>query len=71
MRRERGPLLERFGRQMGRWRWPVIGVWILVIAGAVLLAGRAGDVMTGDQGLPGSESERGAQCDRADLLGRR
>lgn len=61
MQGERGPLLERFGRQVGRWRWPVIAVWILVIAGAVLLAGRAGDVMAGDQGLPGSESERGAR----------
>lgn len=60
MNRRGTPVLERAGRAVGRWRWPVIGLWVLVLAGAVLLAGRAGDVMTGEQDLPGSESARGA-----------
>jgi RND superfamily putative drug exporter len=51
--------LERYGRQVGRWRWPVLALWVVLLAGAVVLAGRAGEVMTDDQGLPGSESQRG------------
>ena len=46
---------------MGRLRWAVIPLFLLVIAGAVMLSGRVGDVMTSEQSLPGSEGQRGIE----------
>src|SRR5680860_98681 len=58
MPRPKPPLLERHGRLMARGRWVVIPLFIALMVGAVMLAGRLGDVMTSEQSLPGSEAER-------------
>jgi trehalose monomycolate/heme transporter len=65
MRRERGGLLERHGRLMGRYRWLVIPEWIGILVVAFMLAGRLGDVTSTEQRLPGSEGERGVELIRS------
>jgi uncharacterized membrane protein YdfJ with MMPL/SSD domain len=65
MSQPRGSLLERHGRRMARLRWAVIPVWILIIAGAVMLTGRLGEVTTNDLSLPDSEAQRGTELIQA------
>ena len=51
--------LERHGRRMARGRWIVIPLFLALIVGAVVLAGRIGEVTTSETSLPGSEGARG------------
>jgi RND superfamily putative drug exporter len=46
---------------MGRLRWAVIPLFLLLIAGAAMLAGRVGEVLTSEQSMPGSEAQRGIE----------
>ena len=54
-------ILERHGRLMARGRWIVIPLFVALLVGAVMLAGRIGDVTTDEQTLPGSEAARGIE----------
>jgi RND superfamily putative drug exporter len=54
---------------MARFRWVVIPLWLLVVAMAVVLAGRLGDVTTSEATLPGSEAQRGADLIQAHFSG--
>ena len=54
-------ILERHGRLMARGRWIVIPLFVALLVGAVMLAGRIGDVTTDEQTLPGSEASRGIE----------
>ena len=42
----RSSILERHGRLMARGRWIVIPLFLVLLVGAVMLAGRIGDVTT-------------------------
>lgn len=55
----RPSLLHRHGRLMARGRWIVIPLFIALMVGAVMLAGRIGEVTTSEATLPGSEAARG------------
>lgn len=57
----RPSILERHGRLMARGRWVVIPLFLALLVGAVMLAGRIGDVTTDEQTLPGSEAVRGIE----------
>ena len=57
----RSSILERHGRLMARGRWIVIPLFLVLLVGAVMLAGRIGDVTTDEQSLPGSEAVRGIE----------
>lgn len=57
----RTSILERHGRLMARGRWVVIPLFLVLLVGAVMLAGRIGDVTTDEQALPGSEAMRGVE----------
>jgi uncharacterized membrane protein YdfJ with MMPL/SSD domain len=57
----RSSILERHGRVMARRRWIVIPLFLVLLVGAVMLAGRIGDVTTDEQTLPGSEAIRGIE----------
>jgi uncharacterized membrane protein YdfJ with MMPL/SSD domain len=57
----RRSILERHGRLMARGRWVVIPLFLALLVGAVMLAGRIGDVTTDEQALPGSEAMRGVE----------
>ena len=46
---------------MARGRWIVIPLFVALLVGAVMLAGRIGDVTTDEQTLPGSEAARGIE----------
>jgi DNA-binding CsgD family transcriptional regulator len=46
---------------MARGRWVVIPLFLVLLVGAVILAGRIGDVTTDEQALPGSEAMRGVE----------
>jgi hypothetical protein len=46
---------------MARGRWVVIPLFLVLLVGAVMLAGRIGDVTTDEQALPGSEAMRGVE----------
>jgi len=61
MGQPRRTLLERHGRRMARLRWAVIPLWILIIAGAAMLAGRLGEVTSSDLTLPNTEAQRGTE----------
>ena len=60
----RPSLLERHGRLMARGRWIVIPLFVLLLAGAVVLGGRIGEVTSSEQSLPGSEAQRGVELVR-------
>ncbi|HZT95889.1 MAG TPA: hypothetical protein VFB34_03525 [Chloroflexota bacterium] len=54
-------MFARWAHLMYRRRWYVICVWVLLLAGAVLLALQAGSVLRpGDFTIPGSQSDRAA-----------
>jgi uncharacterized membrane protein YdfJ with MMPL/SSD domain len=57
----RSSILERHGRLVARGRWIVIPLFLALLVGAVMLAGRIGDVTTDEQSLPGSEAVRGIE----------
>jgi RND superfamily putative drug exporter len=61
----RPSLLERHGRLMARARWMVIPLFVVLLAGAVVLAGRLGEVTTSEQSLPGSDAARGVELIQA------
>ena len=46
---------------MARGRWIVIPLFVALLVGAVMLAGRIGDVTMDEQTLPGSEAARGIE----------
>ncbi len=54
-------LLERHGRRMARARWVVIPLFLVLLVGAFMLAGRIGEVTTSETNLPGSEGTRGIE----------
>jgi len=53
--------LHRHGRLVARARWVVIPLFLALMVGAVMLAGRIGEVTTSEATLPGSEAARGLQ----------
>lgn len=57
--------LHRHGRLMARGRWIVIPLFLALLVGAVMLAGRIGEVTSSEQSLPGSEAARGVELIRA------
>src|SRR5256885_293194 len=59
---KKGDAFARWGRTMVRFRWPVVGAWLLlvVLAGAFLAPKAAGVLKAGGIVAVGSESDRAA-----------
>jgi RND superfamily putative drug exporter len=53
-------MLDRQGRFCARHHWPVIGVWVLIVIAAVVLAKAAGGDESNSFTLPGTEAQRAA-----------
>jgi uncharacterized membrane protein YdfJ with MMPL/SSD domain len=52
-------MLERHGRRMARYRWWVVGAWVVLLVVGATLAMRVGDVTSNQVTLPGTESQDG------------
>jgi putative drug exporter of the RND superfamily len=50
-------LLYRLGHACARWRFVVLGLWLVLIVGLVVAAGRAGSDTTNNVTLPGTGSQ--------------
>ncbi|MCH9036706.1 MAG: hypothetical protein IH860_05250, partial [Chloroflexi bacterium] len=53
------PLFYRFGRWVYRYRWAVIGVWLLVLVLSAILAPRVGSVLKSGFGEQSTEARKG------------
>ncbi|MFK3982631.1 MMPL family transporter [Micromonospora sp. NPDC050397] len=61
-------MLAALGRSMWRWRWPVLGAWLVLVLAGATLGGSVFDRLSSTDGLrPGVESER-AQARVDELL---
>src|SRR5918999_6547563 len=52
--------MERWARSMIRFRWAVLGVWIVLVVVAGAASAGLNDLLTNRFVLPGAESERAA-----------
>jgi uncharacterized membrane protein YdfJ with MMPL/SSD domain len=50
--------LARWTRFVIRWRWPVLGAWVLAVLASTVAASKIGDLLTNRFTLPGTDTRR-------------